>query len=111
MNADNISFNTEFHCFNAKGTSGNTRVVTLFPKQTCSCPATGECYHLLAVWMSLRMTEFKKELKYNLRQLRKSRKDKRSGRKRPRPNDEDLILCCKGINNNYSIVVIYSLAL
>ena len=114
MKADDISFNTKFHCFNVNGTSGTTRVVTLFPKETCSCPATGDCYHLLAVRMSLGMTELKKELKYNLTQLRKntkSRKDKRSGRKRPRPNDEDLMLCCKGRNNNYCIAVIYSQAL
>ena len=43
MKADDISFNTKFHCFNVKGTSGTTRVVTLFPKETCSCPATGDC--------------------------------------------------------------------
>ena len=64
-----------------KGTSGTTRVVTL--KETSSCPATVECYHLLAVQMSLGMTELKK-LKYNLTQLRKntkSRKDKRSDQK------------------------------
>ena len=35
-----------------KETSGTTRVVTLFPKETCSCPGVGECYHLLAVRMS-----------------------------------------------------------
>ena len=33
MKADDISFNTKFHCFNVKGTSGTTRVVTLFPKK------------------------------------------------------------------------------
>ena len=71
MKADNISFNTKFHCFNMKGTSGTTRVVTLFPKENCSFPATGKCYHLLAVWMSLGMTELKKEL---LTQLRKTQK-------------------------------------
>ena len=71
MNTDNISFNTEFYCFNVKGTSGHTRVVTLFPKETCSCPATGEYYHLLAVRMSLRMTEFKKRIEIQLNTVKK----------------------------------------
>ena len=63
-------------------------MVTLFPKETCKCPATGECYHLLAVRMSLGMTELKKELKYNFTQLRKTQKAGRTNevaKKQPRP--------------------------
>lgn len=41
---DNISFDTKLHVFNVKGISGVTRVVTLFPRPSCSCPSTGECY-------------------------------------------------------------------
>lgn len=48
LKADNISFDTKLHCFNIKGLSGVTRVVTLFPKETCSCPSTGTCYHIVA---------------------------------------------------------------
>ena len=38
---DNISFDTKLHVFNVKGISGVTRVVTLFPRPSCSCPSTG----------------------------------------------------------------------
>ncbi len=50
---DHISFNPKLHVFNVKGTSGVTHVVTLFPRETCSCPSTGDCYHLLATKYSL----------------------------------------------------------
>ncbi len=53
----NISFDNKLHCFTIKGTSGVLRVVTLFPKESCSCPSNGECYHLLAVRLSIGMTE------------------------------------------------------
>jgi hypothetical protein len=38
VKADNISFDCKLHVFNVKGLSGTTRVVSLFPKPTCSCP-------------------------------------------------------------------------
>ena len=53
------SFDNKLHCFTVKGTSGVLRVVTLFPKENCSCPSTGECYHLMAVRLSIGMTEVK----------------------------------------------------
>ena len=87
----NISFDDKLHCFTVKGTSGVLRVVTLFPKETCSCPSTGDCYHLMAVRLSVGMPEPKgKVTSHNLTVLRKntrSRKEKKCGRKRPRPND------------------------
>ena len=88
--ADNISFDPKLHCFNVKGLSGVTRVVTLFPKASCSCPSTGDCYHILAVKLSVGMSTASKPAQRSLTQLRKntrSRKEKRCGRKRPRPND------------------------
>ena len=70
-------------------------VVTLFPKETCSCPSTTECYHILAAKMSIGQNEQKERLRrLNLTQLRRnarSRKDQKSGRKRPRPGDMDLL--------------------
>ena len=87
---DKISFDAKLHVFNVKGLSGVTRVVTLFPRTSCSCPSTGECYHILAAKMSVGMSVSSKPTTTNLTQLRKnsrSRKDKRSGRKKPRPND------------------------
>ena len=47
ISAGNITFDPKLHCFNVKGLSGVTRVVTLFPKPSCSCPSTGDCYHIL----------------------------------------------------------------
>ena len=41
-----VSFNPQMHIFNVKGTSDITRVVTLYPSETCSCPSTGVCYHI-----------------------------------------------------------------
>lgn len=91
LKAGNITFDSKLHCFLVKGTSGIVRVVTLFPKETCSCPSMGHCYHLLATRLSVGITEPKKNVRHNLTQLRKNtrgRNDKKSGRKRPRPNDE-----------------------
>lgn len=45
----NVSYNAGMKAYNVRGTSGIIRVVTLRPKETCSCPSTGACYHLRAV--------------------------------------------------------------
>ena len=45
---DNIVFNTKMSTFIVKGSKEVKRIVTLFPKATCSCLSTGECYHILA---------------------------------------------------------------
>ena len=89
---DRISFDPKLHVFNVKGTSGVTRVVTLHPRETCSCPSTGSCYHILAAKMSLGIQVTTKPSRLNLTQLRKntrSRKEKKSGKKKPRPMDVD----------------------
>ena len=36
--SNQISFDPKVHVFNVKGTSGVTHVVTIFPKESCSCP-------------------------------------------------------------------------
>ena len=33
-----ISFDPKLHVFNVKGSYGVTRVVTVFPSESCSCP-------------------------------------------------------------------------
>ena len=97
VSEDNISFDPKLHVFNVKGTSGTTRVVTLYPRETCSCPASRDCYHILATKYSIGMqpsTNSSQQRSHsNLSQLRKntrSRSEKKSGRKRPRPNDVDI---------------------
>ena len=90
LESGNISFDHKLHVFTVKGVSGVPRVVTLFPKQTCSCPSTGECYHILAIQMSLGKEIESKPSRKNLTQLRRNTRkkvDKKSGRKRPRPGD------------------------
>ena len=86
VKANQISFVPKLHVFNVKGTSEVTRVVTLYPKESCSCSSTGPCYHILAVKLSMGMKLEKQHTTMNLTQLRKntgSRKEKRCGRKRP----------------------------
>ena len=89
--SNQISFDPKLHVFNVKGTSGVTRVVTIFPKESCSCPSTTGCYHILAVKLSLGAHSDKPSTR-NLTRLRsntRSKKDKKSGRKRPRAKDLD----------------------
>ena len=84
-----ISFNPKMHIFNVQGTH-DIRVVSLYPKEKCSCPASGLCYHILGVKLSLGAKETGTSNERNLTQLRKNtrpKKDKKSGRKRPRAND------------------------
>ena len=46
-----ISFNPKMHIFNVQGTH-DVRVVSLYPKEKCSCPSNGLCYHILGVKIS-----------------------------------------------------------
>ena len=90
-----VSFDPKLSVFIVKGTS-QPRVITVFPHETCSCPAKSNCYHILAVRKSLGLTVAKEKLiNRNLSQLRKNtraKKEKRCGRKRPRPKDVDGML-------------------
>ena len=52
--------------FIVKGSKEVKRIVTLFPKQTCSCPSTGECYHKLATKINLGMVTGKEKAACNL---------------------------------------------
>ena len=83
--------------FNVKGTSDIVRVVTLHPHETCSCPSTGECYHIQASKYSIGIPPtLKRRGILNLSKLKRntrSRKDKKSRRKRPRPHDLDQGMC------------------
>jgi len=91
VSSNNISFDPKLHVFNVKGTSGVTHVITLYPRESCSCPSTGECYHILATKYSIGMPpSSRQKTRSNLSQLRRNtrnKSDKKSGRKRPRPND------------------------
>jgi hypothetical protein len=88
-----ISLDARLHVFTVMG-SQEPRVVKLFPRTTCSCPAQTSCYHIAAAKLSIGMSEEKPRRPLSLTQLRKNNKkrpDKTSGRKRPRPKDVDVI--------------------
>ena len=92
LNENQISVDLKLHTFTVMG-STCPHVVTLFPKETCSCPSTTQCYHILAAKMSIGQHSEDEKRRINLSQLRKNsrpRSQKRSGRKRPRPGDCDV---------------------
>ena len=39
--------------FMVQGSKGSKYAVTLFPKENCQCPSTGECYHIIAAKISI----------------------------------------------------------
>ena len=90
----NISHNHTLGVFTVIGTGGNPHAVRLFPSESCTCPSTGLCYHLLAVQMSIGLKQSTPAKRINLTQLRRntrSRRELRSGRKAPRPGDYEII--------------------
>jgi len=90
---DAITLNAKLATFIVSGTT-EPRVVRLFPKSTCSCPAAGGCYHIAAAKKAIGIEEITKRRVINLTQLRRNnrkRPDKTSGRKRPRAADVDVL--------------------
>ncbi len=90
LTEDRISFDPKLGVFIVKNSEGKHHAVTLFPKQTCTCPSTAECYHIISAKMSVGMQSKHGESVLNLSQLRRntrSRKEKKSGRKRFVPTD------------------------
>ena len=78
-----------------QGSKGIKYAATLFPKETCLCPSTGECYHILAAKLSVGMPSSTQQKTINLSQLKRNsrkRSDKRGGRKKPRTDDISTIL-------------------
>ena len=89
--ADNmIQHNIQLGCFTVKAREGTPQAVQLFPKETCTCPSTSTCYHILACRMSLGMKVEDNQRTVNLTRLRsnaRKRPEKKCGRKRLRPGD------------------------
>jgi len=85
-----LSHDPKLGVFVVKNTEGKSNAITLFPKQSCTCPSTCECYHILAAKLSLGLPCKPEGTTINLSQLRRntrSRKEKKAGRKRPHPTD------------------------
>ena len=64
------------HIFNVEGTQSVVRVVTLHPKETCSCPAGGTCYHIMGARLSIGMKEIPKSKEKDFSMLYKTAKGK-----------------------------------
>ena len=93
ISSGGITLDAKLGVFTVSGTT-EPRVVQLFPKQTCSCPATASCYHVLAARMAVGLAHENKRGLINLTQLRRNKRtraDKTSGRKRPRLQDVDVV--------------------
>ena len=87
INNRSISHDPRLRTFTVIGTGGKAHVVKVFPSESCSCPSTAQCYHIMAVKMSLGIP-YEERKKVNLTRLRlnsRSRNQKKAGRKRPRP--------------------------
>ena len=87
-----ISLVPAMKCFVVKGSRDNKYAVTLFPKETCNCPSTSRCRHILSAMMAIGMEPGEDKKAINLTQLRKNsrtRKDKKAGTKRGRKGDVD----------------------
>ena len=77
--------------FMVEGSRGEKYAVSLFTRDKCQCPSTGECYHILAAKMSVGISGDTKNKVMSLTQLKRNsrkRADKKGGRKRPRINDD-----------------------
>jgi len=87
-----LSLDSKLGVFVVQG-SQEPRLVKLFPRESCSCPATSSCYHIIAAKMAVGMPFSQRPRKLNLTQLRRNKRkraDKTSGRKRPRFHDVDV---------------------
>ena len=72
LRSNKVSFNPQMHIFNVERTQGVVWVVILHPKETCSCPASGTCYHIMATWLSIGMKEIPKSKDRNFSMLYKT---------------------------------------
>ena len=67
-----ISLDPNLQAFTVMGTN-KPHVVTLDPKETCSCPSNTSCYHILAAKLSIgENSEPAPKMKLSLTQLRKN---------------------------------------
>ena len=80
--------------FTVIGTGGNANAVRLYPKESCSCPSTTRCYHILAARMSVGLeADSCLTRKVNLTELRR--------------NTTAVSICLLSNSNYLLLVVIY----
>ena len=83
-------YQPEMKVFTVQGTC-DVHAVKLFPKQSCTCPAKSECYHILSAKLYMGMDLGKKQKKITMTQLRRNtrpRTNRKKGRKGPLTEDE-----------------------
>ena len=85
-----ISHNQALGVFTVIGTTGNAHAIRIFPKESCTCPSTSRCYHILAVRMSIGLEDVNSRRKINLTQLRRNTRPRREKRSAPCPGDYDI---------------------
>ena len=88
-----ITVDTKLHTFTVMGTTC-PRLVILFPKETCTCSSSKQCYHIIAAKLAIGKKLDDSKKKINLAELHRnirSRGSKKSGRKRPHPSDCEVI--------------------
>jgi uncharacterized Zn finger protein len=84
MENGNVSFLPQHKAFMVKGIQGKVYAVTLLSKETCQCPSTTQCYHILATKMCIGDGIDTKPRVVNLRMVAKrnlKRNDKKSGKR------------------------------
>ena len=72
-----IALVPEMGGFTVKGENNKLYAVKLFPKESCQCPATGRCYHIIAARKNINLpTESNKIQEFNLNKLQKKEAEK-----------------------------------
>lgn len=87
-----VHLHTSAKSFVVEGTKGDKYAVTLHPKESCQCGALGTCWHIIAAKLSIGDEDGKEKKVYNLTQLRRNHRkkpNKKAGKKKPRPCDDD----------------------
>ena len=72
LTENRLAFDPKLGVFIVRNSEGNHNAVTLFPKQSCACTSTGECYHIISAKMSLGLHSKEVKSVINLSQLRRN---------------------------------------
>jgi len=94
LTENRLSFDPKLGVFVVRNSEGKHNAVTLFPKQSCTCASTNECYHIISAKMSLGLQSKEVKSVINLSELRRNtrtRKQKKSGRKKFAPATADIV--------------------
>ena len=76
-------YQPEMKVFTVQGTC-DVHAVKLFPKQSCTCPAKSECYHVLSAKLYKGMDLGKKQKKITMTQLRRNTRPRTNRKKEER---------------------------